>query len=240
MFGSDSRLKIFSLAIVAEDYSNTGDILAMPIEHLIVADNKKLIDLKENVKTEVKDLSGKSEKNEATVSGYITAKWLNFGLSNRASAPNVYKGETVVLFRYEEEDVYYWTTLFNEPRLRKLEEAVYTFSDVNPNKPELEATMDNSYSFFVSTKQKIIGLITSKIDGEAVKYMMTFDMKDNKFEISDDWKNIISIDSLKNLITLSANGDHITINGQAGVIDISAKTLINISAPTVICKGKKC
>lgn len=241
MLYPESQLKIYSLAVVAEDYRDrNGEITATPIEFITMAENKKLNDLKNEIETEFKDIKGNTEKSKAIKSANITAKWLNFGISNRATPPTVYKGETVILFRYEEEDTYYWTTLFNEPRLRKLEEAVYYYSDVNSNEPKKEATPDNSYTFYISTKQKIIGMSTSKSDGEAVKYKVTFDLKKSRFDLEDDRDNRITIQSLENIITISSNGNSININGAAGIIDISAKSLINISAPTVICRGKKC
>lgn len=131
----ESNLKLFSIGIVTEDkLVNSDYIVVAPMEQLSVSDGKLS-------KTETISSSKGSVKKRNT----ILAKWIQNGQTNRATSPNVYKNESVRIFRYGDDDKYYWDTFLFEPHIRRLEEVTYSYSN---KKTPLEKYDENSSYYY--------------------------------------------------------------------------------------------
>ena len=195
-----SKLQLYSIGIVVEDKKDgSDDILVFPVEELPQIDGP-IADHAPDYKVAMPNAGGVQQTAEIKGSATLTAKWLPYGQSNRITAPDVIKNETVALFRYADTDEYYWTTIFREPSIRRLETVCYMYGNLKtPLKQWDKAT---SYWVEVSTKLKYIKLHTSKSDGEPFGYDVTIDPKNGFVEIKDDRGNLIKLDSEATILTL--------------------------------------
>lgn len=218
-----SLLKIFSHAIVAANKALDSDIIeAIPTEHMQFADGE-LSDTVNKYTAKGVDADGKSYEHSLDTTLSVKAKWLPIGTSNRKTPPDVRRGEIVVLYQFADQDKYYWTTLFYDMKLRKLETVIYAFS--NTRDESAEGTSENTYYFEISTHQKLITLHTSKSDGEPFAYDFQLNTKDGSFLLTDDIGNYFSVDSKNERIELK--------NSQGSWIDMNKKDIL-ITAPDFI------
>lgn len=214
----ESNLKLYSLGIVAVTKERGSDAIKVtPIEELTMT-NKKLSEEKSNYKVEVPDAKGVSRSSEVESDIMMVAKWIPFGHSNRLTAPDVVQGETVVLFRFGDTDEYYWTTIFREAKLRRLETVNYGYSNIPGGMVAFDK--ETSYWFEISTEDKHVKLHTSKNDGEPFEYDITLDTGNGKLLIDDNIGNSIELNSAENTITAIANS-HILL--KAPLVTIEAE-----------------
>lgn len=201
----ESGLKLYSLGIVAVTKDKGSDAIKVtPIEVLTLG-NKKLSEEKNNYKVEMPDAKGIKRSSQIESESMLIAKWIPFGHSNRLTPPDVVAGETVILFRFADTEEYYWTTIFREPKLRRLETVNYGYCNIPQG---LEAfDKQTSYWFEVSTDQKYIKLHTSKNDGEPYEYDITLDTEKGNLLIDDNAGNSIELNSEQNKLSILTNTD---------------------------------
>lgn len=229
-----SALVLYSIGIVTEDKPDGTDIiLVSPIEKLNIQEsgliNEKVRDYK-NV--DLPDMNGVVKEAEIKGVNKIKAKWIPFGHSNRISAPDVVAGETVILFKYQDVDEYFWTTIFREPSLRRLEKVLYAFSNLREKGESFDK--DTSYWVEVDTKNKIVKFYTAKNDGEVVSYTTEYDTGSGTFKIFDDVGNSIEINSVQNSISITA--EDIYLNGNVH-IGGSANVAKSLKTETLLANG---
>lgn len=200
----ETNLKLYSLGIVVETKPpGTDYVLVSPIEDLNIQEPGKIFEHKKEYKGEKKELESKQFKTEHESKNYLRAKWIPFGHSNRISAPDVVANETILLFKYENIDEYYWTTIFREPELRRLEDVIYAYSNMRKGITEFDS--GTSYWVRVSTKDKFVHVHTAANDGEVCEYDAKFDTKAGTFELKDSLGNFIKLDSPGGLWHIKAN-----------------------------------
>ena len=238
-----SELKLFSLGIVLEDKPQEDDyIIATPIEHLSIQDNGDLTKQMNSIKGNIPSLTNDGNQSFTTehlVTNKIKAKWISFGVSNRETAPDVCRGETVILFRYGEVDEYYWTTLFREPLLRKQETVLYTYS----NQKSVGSSYDPQTSYWtrIDTRNKKVQWHTSNNDGELTTYDSILDTKNglyvtfqdghNNFSVLNSKEDTYQLNVLENIrINDKGNSEFININHKNNDITISSTSTIGIFA----------
>ena len=204
-----SKLKLYSIGIVIEDKKDNSDyIKASPVEN-IRSKNDVLTDEDKKYESNTTNSKDVKTKDKLTGGSSLVAKWIPFGHSNRISAPDVYKNETVVIFKFADTDEYYWTTIFREPLLRRLETVLYGFSDLK----EFGKAFDKNSSYWmeVSTKKGYIHLHTAKSNKEPYGY----DVK---------------IDTARGVLLIDDNaGNSININSKEGIMDFKAVNKINFT-----------
>jgi len=196
------------MATVAEDkILGTNDIKVFPIEFM--SEHEGNINDEEDKKVMSNDESMGTVQSTTKKSVTLNAQWVNIGGSNRITAPDVMKGETVLLFKYGSSDKYYWTTFFTEPDLRRREAVLELYG----NETEFGKILnkENSYWKLIDTVNKVIHLHTSDNDGELTTYDFILDTKNGSFSITDGRKNQIILNSKKDHLTL--NVPNITITG---------------------------
>lgn len=239
-----THLSLYSLGIVTEDKPDGTDIiLVTPIEILNIQESGLIKDNLKTYKSELKDINNKVDKVELKSTNIVRAKWIPFGHSNRISAPDVVKNETVILFKYGNVDEFYWTTIFREPSLRRLEKVLYAFSDL----PSGIKAFDKSTSYWleVDTKGKKVHFHTSNNDGEFTPYDIIIDTKSGVFIITDNKDNKIVMDAANSTIIIKSpniilDGD-VTITGSlkvGGSIDTSSITSLGDADVKGFIKGK--
>jgi len=128
-------------------------------------------------------------------SDIIKAKWVPLAATNRLEPPTVCKGERVRIYQYSDSDQYYWTTLYNELELRKLEKRTIVVSNKSSIDIPPEELLNHSYYVIMDTINKIVKLRTSTTDNEYTTYEITIDTKEGQFEIIDGKGNQIHLDS---------------------------------------------
>lgn len=196
--GIDSYLKFYSVGIAADNLTPGSLTLHItPIEKLQFVDGQ----LKNNpVSHSVtgKDATGASFTANATLDNTIEATWLPFG-SNRFTAPDIRRGERVMIWRFNDLDTFYWSDIGWDQKYRKLETVTWVF---NGTQDESQSTLtpENSYYVEVSTHKGSITLKTSKANKEKVAYTLQFNAAAGQFTFADDIGHLVYIDSTKHSI----------------------------------------
>jgi hypothetical protein len=222
-----SKLHIYGLGIVAANKElHSKFIEVVPIEATPMLDGE-ITDNMETIVTKGKDASGSVYENSVNTTASIQAEWLPIGGSNRATAPDVRRGEHVVLYKFGDTDKYYWVTLIYDMKLRKLETAIWVFS--NTRNEDVDGTADTTYFLEISTHRKLVHLHTSKSDGEPFVYDIQLNTKDGVFTFQDDIGNYIQLDS-KNVRIEAKNADGSWIDMNRRVINMYAPEDINLRA----------
>jgi len=228
-----SELKLYSLGIVTEHKPEGTDyILVTPIEKINIQESGYINDIERTYKSTLKDIDGKEDKQEIKATNKIRAKWIPFGHSNRITAPDVRAGETVILFKFGDVDEYYWTTIFREPSIRKLENVLYAFSNIKGGTTAFDKS--TSYWLQVDTIHKKVHFHTADNDGENTCYDIDIDTKNGTLVITDNKGEVIQIDTQSNSININSNKE---INISASTVNIKASKEVNITSPTVNLNG---
>lgn len=200
---------MYSLGIVAKDKpTGTYTISVMPIEQL--TDSNSSIDKTNEFKTDTVDHKNRSIKSHSSSSTVLEATWIPLGSSNRMSAPDVIQGETVQIYTYADTNEYYWTTIFNEPGIRRNEKVLYGFSNLSEGARDTEFDRSSSYWFEVDTLNKYVKLHTSENNGELTTYDISIDTKNGILEIKDGLGNYIVHNSREGNLHAKYN-DSVTI-----------------------------
>jgi hypothetical protein len=123
----------------------------------------------------------------------IKATWLPQG-GNRVSAPDIRRSEKAEIFRLGDSDKYYWRPIELGQGVRRLETAVYMFSNTQ-DESVTDLSPENSWVMEISTHQKTFSLITPKSDGEQFGYTFQLDTKASTFALQDDDGQEFQLDS---------------------------------------------
>ena len=216
--GTISQFHFHTLAIVAVNKLRTSKIIeATPIEHTSFV-NGEITDTYTNIIAFAKDANNKNYGTSVKSSITIEADWLPIGNSNRMTAPDVRRGETVIIYRFADTDKYYWNVFTNDMSLRKLETVIYAFSGTTVEADPTDAS--TSYYMEVSTHDKYVHLHTSNTNGEPYQYDIQINTATGFIQIMDDQGNYIKFDTTEHQISL--------VNQDGSVVEVN-KTNINLS-----------
>lgn len=192
---------------------------------------------------QVMEVKTKTSNNEPVEDKVVTdstleAEWLPFG-SNRVTAPDVVVGERVLIYRFGDEDKFYWAALGLDDDLRRLETVVIALSGSPKTKDNVK--LDDGSWYFVewSSHKKHLMMSNSKANGEVVQYVAKFDFGKGVFSVADDLENHLYLDSINALIEFcNTNKSMIRINKDD--IDIIAQRNIAMTALetiSILCKN---
>lgn len=225
-----SQLKIYSLGIVAANKALTSrDVSITPVEDTPMV-NGEITDDVTKYKADAADSDGKAYSVELDTTNTVTATWLPLGSSNRMTAPDVRRGETVVLYRFADSDKFWWTTLKDDMNLRKLETVIYAFSGTKDE--NAKSTSENCYFLEVSTHQKLVHFHTSKANGEPFMYDIQINTKDGFIQIQDDANNFFRFDSKERQLEM-VNSDNSRIEINKTNIFIESTDLIAMKSKNI-------
>ena len=213
-----SELKLYSLGIVIEDKPVGSDfVMVSPVEVLNIQQSGLIKEQKTTFEGTHKKADGTGFATEMKARNYLKAKWLPLGHSNRLTAPDLVKNETILLFKFGDVDEYYWTTIFREVELRRQETVLYGFSNLKAGISAFDKT--TSYWLEVDTRKKTIKFHTAMNDGEFTEYDIIFDTKQGNVLFTDKRGNYIYLDSPKDTVTVNMLKDIVGVAGQ----DINVK-----------------
>lgn len=199
----ESKFKPYSLGIVLVDKAAKSDnIQVVPIEELHL-DNGLITGQIRKFDIKAPDHKGIKRSTKIEGGSMLVAKWIPYCHSNRMTAPDVIKNETVMIYRYADTDEYYWDTIFREPNIRRLETVCYAYGDL----PSGLEPFDKSSSYWIEwdTVNKHVWLHTSTSDGEPFAYDVEINTGKGYINVRDSVGNYIELESNENTITAYAN-----------------------------------
>lgn len=196
-----SAFRVYSVGVVAENKPRTtSDVLVVPIEitPMIAGDLFVETEELENKGVDSFDI-------EYTVKikhrNAIRCRWLQWG-SNRKTAPDVRRGERVVIYRFADTDEFFWVSLGLDDHLRRLETVAWFFN-ANPDGVSNDASSpEDSYVLEVSTHDRLITLTTTKANEEPFAYTFQFNTAEGVVTLADDNGNYFEFDSTETRLTL--------------------------------------
>jgi len=219
-----SKFKFYSLGIVLEDkFSGSWDITVTPIEDIANLE-MPLIRYKPTYDVSLPDAQGVTRQSKVEGRAWITARWLPLSQSNRITAPDVIKNETVLLYRFADSETYYWDTIFHEPHIRRLEHVIHAYG--NKTEPLDPWNEDTSYTVKISTRDKVIHLKTVDNDGEKAAYDIIIDTQGGSILVKDNLGNLVKLVSPEMAIEVETL-EKITLKSK----------LITLDAPEVVVTG---
>lgn len=224
-----SELKSFSIGKVAANKKLGSDLIEVtPIEQLPMISGE-ITDSVSDYTTKSEDANGGAYTENVANTLTITAKWLPSNNTNRKTAPDVRRGETVQILQFADADKYYWMTLHDWSELRRLETVIYAFS-ANPSESDANSNQ-NMYYFEVSTHKGIIHIHTSAANKEFTELDIQLNATEGFIQFQDGIGNKFYLDAKNNSMNYTnVDGSH---------IDVSKKD-ISINAPgTISMKSKK-
>lgn len=229
-----SKFNFFSIGTVAMNKPLSSKIIEVtPLEDLPML-NGEITDNAKDITATSTDASGATYSSKVTTTTTLKATWLPIGNSNRLTPPDVRRGETVVIYRFGDTDKYFWNTLKNDSKLRRLETVIYGFSGNPTEGAPVDA--ENMYFLEISTHKKIMHLHTSKKNGEPFSYDIQINSGDGYIQIQDDDGNFILLNSKERIIT-AANSDGSSVDLNKRNVFIKAPELYQVDAKSIIHNG---
>jgi hypothetical protein len=202
-----SKFHFYSFGIVAANKPrHEGDGPCMNVEvfpqEKFTMSAGEITDNVEKIDVKGQDASGKDYQGKIETKPSLTCMWLPIGEPNRATPPDVRRGEQVIIYRYADTQYYFWSSAFNN-LIRKLETVTHWYSGIpeDGKAAPTEKTADNGYIVEVSTHDKHILISTSKLNGEKCRYTVALDLANGKFNLQDDLGNDIELDSVAGVLT---------------------------------------
>lgn len=229
MTDQNSLFRLVSFAYAAENKALDSEYLeVVPIE-INPFLNGDVLPNPTDLNSTGKDSQNNEYMVKVTSANSIKAKWLQWG-SNRATPPDVMRGERILLYQYESTDNYYWISPGLDDHLRRLETVIYLYS-ATPAVNVDKRTPENCYCLEVSTHQKTITLSTSKANGEPYAYIAQINANEGTVTIADDSDNFIQLDSDERSIALT--------NQDQSLVKIDKKSIYLKAADLISAKTKQ-
>lgn len=194
-FEDQSLWRPWCVGVVVEDKPfGTNSIRVSPLERMTdpVGEIKTF---REKFEKPMPKATGGHDFHSVEGSKVYTADWVPNGDNHLFTSPMVYRNETVMLYRYADTTDVYWTTLFREPGLRKLERFIFAASDI---KGKGTMSLNNTYYIDFNTLDKWIEIRTNDSDGEEFNYRFKIDAGESRVTLEDNIGNRVILDSPTN------------------------------------------
>lgn len=221
--GRVSKLEFYSLGVVAANKPLSSVFIEVtPVEEFPMLDGE-ITDHKEPYDASFINGEGEPWSVKTITTASIKAKWVPINCPNRRTAPDVRRGEVVMIYRFSDRDEYWWNTLINDfNRIRRLETVIWSFDDLRPE--NITNDQDTTYWAMVSTHKKVVQVHTSKSDGEPYAYDIQINAKDGRIIITDDVGNYFELNSKLSKLELQ-NADGTTVSLDKGNLNIKADNI---------------
>lgn len=223
-----SKFHFHSFGTVAANKPRGTDMAEIFPKEVFTMSAGEITDSVDEIDVKGKDASGQDYQGKLKTKPSMTCKWLPIGDPNRITAPDIRRGEEVLIYRYADTSYYFWTNAFNNI-IRKLETAVWWYSGTpeEGKSSETERTADNGYFVEISSHEKHIILSTSNKNGEVVRYYMQFNMAEGNFILKDDLGQEVVIDSVEGIMEVTTEKE---------IIHNTKKYTINCEEYILNCK----
>ena len=199
-----SGLRFYSFGRAANNKAlNSKELQVTPIEQLSMLDGE-LISLPFDSEVTGQTAGGAEYGAKVILDTALTATWFPLS-SNRTTAPDVRRGERVLIWRYKDTDQYYWTETGWDDHLRRLETVHYRFSATTDEAADMEDA-SNYYHLQISTHEGMIHVETSNKNKEKAVYAIQINTKDGLIVVTDDHGNFLQLESVAKIWSMQ-NGD---------------------------------
>ena len=207
-----SKFHFYSAGIVASNkLLSSKEVEVTPTEKAPMLDGQ-ITDNTTTITASATDSSGAAYQTEIETTVTVTATWLPTSNTNRRTAPDVRRGELVMLYRFGDTDKFFWVDLDADCKFRKLETVIYGWSGTQDESVANDSS--NMYFFEVSTHQGLVHFHTSNANEEPYVYDLQINTKTGFIQIQDDIGNIFCLDSTQNqLQMINADGSFLNILG---------------------------
>lgn len=203
---------------------NSRKIQCLPVEAAAATDGEVTHDPIEEILKGV-DKDGNSYEVKATQTRDIECEWMSTE-DNRATPPDMRRGEMVEIYRVGKTGQYYWRCMNFRNALRNLEHVVYLFA-ASPEAGGAGGTFEKCYSMVFSPMDGYIQIKTTKANREPFEYTFEINTKQGVAILSDDVGNYSEINSSESRIKLqNVNKSMVSIEKQE--IDIKADKRITL------------
>lgn len=222
--------RYYSLGIVVRDKEEGSDwidvtpIEDFPMELGRLSDGDRV---KEATMADTADVKKTSKIQGGTV---VRAKWTPISNPNRDNAPDVYRTETVMLYKYADTQDYYWSTIFREPKLRGRERVRISLSNKDAGGDSFNS--DSSYWVEFDTRHKHVKIHTSDNDGEPTSYDITIDTKQGTVNLEDRLGNRFFLESVPGHLEVTTENS-MTFNTKRFTLNASESVEVNTPKHTL-------
>lgn len=230
-----SILKPWSLGLVVKSKVRGSPVIAVtPSEHLTLQSGRP----GENTRSLSQDLGdsfGKAGTQRLQGTGVMSAVWFPDGDDYMFNAPMVTAGETVLLYKFGDNDQLFWRTLYSEPTIRRNDWIIFGAGNLRSGNAPIGT--DSMYYMEIDTNgEKVLRLKTSRSDGESFVYEILLDAKNNQVTIQDDIGNMLQIDSDESNVKLvdSAGATFESRNGHPRIFGPKG---FEVESPSNVIKG---
>ena len=226
-----SSIRPYSIGIAAHNLPiGSRDLEVVPIEDMNEIDGEITDEYRTLSKTISNSEKGSlSTKTKHTLS--LSASWLPISSSNRVTPPNIRRNERVQIYQLGDSQTYYWTTLYDDSYLRRLETVIWAFSNTTDEETK-ELDHSNTYFMEVSTHKGLVGLYTSKSNDEPFAYTVQLNTKEGYLTIKDDIGNYINLNS-KDIRVLLHNASESKVELVKEVVNVESASEVNVGTKTV-------
>ena len=232
-----SGLRFYSVGRVAANKKRGSFLIEVVDVEKLPNLSGDVTDHKETMKAKIEgseDTDAKEVEVDTTAS--IPAEWLPLGQTNRLTAPDVRRGEYVILLKFADAEVIYWMELKAAHHLRRLETITYAFS--NERRENIPLDENNTYMLTISTHDKHVTLTTSKSDGEPYAWTIQLNTKEGFLMWKDDTGNYGFIDA-KNRRIRFENADKTFVDLDRRVLKMEALDQVSIKTKAFIVNASQ-
>lgn len=231
-----SKFRVYTLGIVAINKALSSKVIEFTAMERTPMANGELTDHTVTYKAAAVDDQGGAYNVNVDTTATMKATWLPLGDSNRRTAPDVRRGEQVVIYQFGDSDQYWWMTQMDDFRLRKLETVIYGWSATKDEKAEPSPA--NMYFLEISTHTGQITFKTSKANGEPFAYTIQLNTKQGFFAIQDDDGQTVFMDSKERQARMeNRDGSYLEINKRNGNWDVPDNLTLTAGKAIAITAG---
>ena len=227
---------LYSLGVIANDIEEDSVYVEI---YPAVLNPGKHGNLMEPDELDVTSTSSNKEMENIKINNtrIIVAKWLPNGNTNRLEPPTVCKGELVHIFTFMDTNMYYWTPVFNELRLRKLEKITTVASNKRTIMGESTDLLSKIYYYTIDTINKFVRFHTDDSDGELTTYDYHIDTKNGNVLFTDGKGNFWHLESENEDLTTNINRDRVSTVGRDRTADIGNNDTTNVGKDKTLNVG---
>lgn len=231
-----SKFQPYSIGRVLEDKELGTDVILVSPSEALPGSTGQMVSDSQTVDVKGKDSTGKEYGAKTNTDNVIKAKWLRWG-SQRISAPDVRRKMRVMLYRFADQDEYYWDYMGLDNDLMRLETVVWGINN-NPDATE-SATNNpaNMHTIEFSSHTKQLTIRTCKTQGEPTAFVIQINLGGGSFTIADDLGNMLSLDSTEAIwLIQNTFGSYFKMDKNS--LFAYAAELINLETQTVNVKAE--
>lgn len=224
--GHNNSFHFYSWGIAASNKKRKEDTLEITPTQDFPFSEGEISSHYKKINTQGIDSSGGSFETEVKATSTIKASWIPIGQSNRFTSPDVRRGELVAIYRFSDQDKYYWVTAGREKKIRRMETVVYAFGATKQENVELNAS--NCYFLEISGHDGHVTLRTSMANGEMTSYTFQLNPKQGLATLRDSAGNQFNVNTAQNrLESIHSSGDYIILKGGENEHKSGIHTFIN-------------